>query len=42
MAQNQTRKRKSPINQTITRKIRKRMENVDTSATIHSSIPTDS
>ena len=28
---NQTRKRKSPINQTITRKIRKRMENVDTS-----------
>ena len=29
---NQTRKRKSPINQTITRKIRKRVENVDTSA----------
>ena len=30
---NQTRKRKSPINQTTTRKIRKRMQNVDTSAT---------
>jgi len=30
---NQTRKRKSPINQTTTRKIRKRMENVDTTAT---------
>jgi len=29
----QTRKRKSPINQTTTRKIRKRMENVDTTAT---------
>ena len=30
---NQTRKRKSPINQTITRKISKRMQNVDTTAT---------
>ena len=35
---NQTRKRKSPINQTTTRKIRKRMQNVDTTAHCYSSI----